>query len=296
MTRVWRRICGGALALMVTLSLGAIAEQVRAATLAEELRNLADEHQIIIKGLDKTEGVAAPDIDGTLDERLKGLLKEYNYILIQSVGGGPERVVIMHRIGGSIGGPLHPIPTVTRGNRGSLPAKPAVWTGDTKELLNMVAGSKISSGFGMRFHPILGYNVMHRGIDLAAGRGTPIKALADGMIDWMGRNGAYGNYLRIRHNGVYQTAYGHLSRFADGIKKGSRVKRGDIIGFVGSTGRSTGPHLHFELMAHGKRVNPMAELETFREAVILHDAESLFQKSTAAKLIKVNRFGSSGKN
>ena len=117
----------------------------------------------------------------------------------------------------------------------------------------------------MRYHPLLGYRVMHRGIDLAASRGMPIKASADGVIDWAGRNGAYGNYLRNRHDAMYQTAYGHLSRFVDGIGKGTRVQRGDVIGYVGSTGRSTGPHLHFELMVNGQRVNPMKEMAAFRE-------------------------------
>lgn len=262
-----RRYCGRALATALALGLAAFVAMPsgHAATLADELRELADEHRIVFKGLDKTESKPARNVDGTLDERLKGLLKDFNYIRIQSIGGGPERVVIMHRIGASVDGAIKPIATITRPNQGSIRPAPAVWTGNPRELDNLVLGAKVSSGYGMRYHPLLGYRVMHRGIDLAASRGMPIKALADGVIDWAGRNGAYGNYLRIRHDAMYQTAYGHLSRFVDGIGKGTRVQRGDVIGYVGSTGRSTGPHLHFELMVNGQRVNPMAEMAAFRE-------------------------------
>ena len=119
-----------------------------------------------------------------------------------------------------------------------------------------IDGARISSGFGMRHHPILGYNRMHKGIDFAAPRGTPIYAAGDGTIDFIGRRGGYGNFIRIRHNGTYKTAYGHMYKFADGMSKGTHVKQGEVIGYVGSTGRSTGPHLHYEVIKNGTAVNP----------------------------------------
>ena len=119
-----------------------------------------------------------------------------------------------------------------------------------------IDGARLSSGFGLRKHPILGYSRMHRGVDFAAPRGTPIYAAGDGTIERAGRNGGYGKYIRIRHNGSYKTAYAHMKGYAKGIKKGKRVKQGQIIGYVGSTGRSTGPHLHYEVIHNGKQVNP----------------------------------------
>jgi murein DD-endopeptidase MepM/ murein hydrolase activator NlpD len=116
---------------------------------------------------------------------------------------------------------------------------------------------RITSKFGMRKHPVLNYTKMHKGIDFAASTGTPIFASGDGTIVKIGRNGGYGNYILLRHNGQYATAYAHMSRFAKGLKKGSKVRQGDVIGYVGSTGRSTGPHLHYEILVNGKQVNPM---------------------------------------
>ena len=119
-----------------------------------------------------------------------------------------------------------------------------------------IDGARISSGFGMRRHPVLGYSKMHKGIDFAAPTGTPILAAGDGVVDKIGRAGAYGNYIRLRHDGKYSTAYAHMSRFARGLKPGSRVRQGQTIGYVGTTGRSTGPHLHYEILTAGKQVNP----------------------------------------
>ena len=120
-----------------------------------------------------------------------------------------------------------------------------------------IDGARMSSGFGKRRHPILGYNRMHKGVDFAAARGTPVYAAGDGTITLAGRNGTYGKYVRIRHNSEYSTAYAHLNGYAEGLKKGDRVKQGQIIGYVGSTGRSTGPHLHYEVLANGRQINPM---------------------------------------
>ena len=117
-----------------------------------------------------------------------------------------------------------------------------------------VDGARLSSGFGMRKHPILGYNVKHRGVDFAAPKGTPIYAAGDGRIEKKGWNGAYGKYIRIRHANNFKTAYAHLSKFNK--TPGGRVKQRQIIGYVGSTGRSTGPHLHFEILKNNIRINP----------------------------------------
>jgi murein DD-endopeptidase MepM/ murein hydrolase activator NlpD len=120
-----------------------------------------------------------------------------------------------------------------------------------------VTGHRISSGFGMRRHPLLGYRRMHNGIDFAAPTGTPIYAAGGGRLVRVGRHGGYGNYVRIDHGNGYETAYAHLSRFARGVASGGRVKQGQLIGYVGSTGVSTGPHLHFEVILEGRHVNPL---------------------------------------
>lgn len=120
-----------------------------------------------------------------------------------------------------------------------------------------IDGARLSSGFGARRHPILGYTRMHQGVDFAAASGTPIYAAGDGIVEVAGRNGGYGNYIRIRHNGQYSTAYAHLRTFHRGIGRGKRVKQGQVIGYVGTTGRSTGPHLHYEIMVEGRQVNPL---------------------------------------
>ena len=120
-----------------------------------------------------------------------------------------------------------------------------------------IDGARLSSGYGRRRHPILGYTRMHRGVDFAAPRGTPILAAGDGTIVSIGRNGAYGRYIRIRHNARYATAYGHLHRYARELRRGRRVRQGQVIGYVGSSGRSTGPHLHYEILVDGRRKNPM---------------------------------------
>lgn len=119
-----------------------------------------------------------------------------------------------------------------------------------------IDGARLSSGFGYRKHPILGYNKLHKGLDFAAPSGTPIMAAGDGVVERAGVFGGYGKYVRIRHNDTYSTAYAHMSAYGKGIRTGARVKQGQIIGYVGTTGRSTGPHLHYEVMANNTQVNP----------------------------------------
>ena len=118
-----------------------------------------------------------------------------------------------------------------------------------------INGARLSSSFGKRKHPILGYNKMHLGTDFAAPKGTPIMASGDGIITRAQWCGGGGNCVKIKHNSMYQTVYAHLSKFGNGIKKGVRVKQGQIIGYVGSTGLSTGPHLHYEVIRNGKKIN-----------------------------------------
>ena len=118
-----------------------------------------------------------------------------------------------------------------------------------------INGARLSSSFGMRKHPILGFNKMHRGTDFAAPTGTPIMASGSGTITRARWCGGGGNCVKIRHNSTYETIYAHMSKFARGIKEGKKVKQGQIIGYVGSTGMSTGPHLHYEVVVNGKKVN-----------------------------------------
>ena len=163
-----------------------------------------------------------------------------------------------------------------------------------------IDGARLSSRFGMRKHPILRYTKMHKGLDFAAPRGTPIYAAGDGVIERASRHGAYGKYIRIRHNSEYATAYAHMSGFAKGMYPGKRVQQGQTIGYVGTTGRSTGPHLHYEVLRGHRQVNPLsvklptgatlttADLEGFakaRDAVIALYSElpSVTQVADAAE-------------
>ena len=118
-----------------------------------------------------------------------------------------------------------------------------------------INGARLSSSYGMRKHPILGYNKMHRGTDFAAPTGTPIMASGAGKITRARWCGGGGNCVKIKHNSTYETVYAHMKSFARGIKEGKRVKQGQVIGYVGSTGLSTGPHLHYEVIVNGKKVN-----------------------------------------
>ena len=126
----------------------------------------------------------------------------------------------------------------------------------TKSLMKTpINGARLSSSFGMRKHPILGYNKMHRGTDFAAPSGTPIMASGSGTVTRARWCGGGGNCVKIKHNSTYETIYAHMKSFAKGVKEGRKVKQGQIIGYVGSTGMSTGPHLHYEVIVNGKKVN-----------------------------------------
>ena len=141
-----------------------------------------------------------------------------------------------------------------------------------------INGARLSSPFGMRKHPIDGFNKMHKGTDFAAPKGTPIMASGDGVIKKASWCGGGGNCVVIKHNSVYQTIYAHMSKFANGIRSGIRVKQGQIIGYVGSTGKSTGPHLHYEVVVNGKKINSQT-LKLPSGKILKDEARILFETS-----------------
>ena len=150
-----------------------------------------------------------------------------------------------------------------------------------------ITGARLSSSFGQRKHPVSGFNAMHKGVDFAAPLGTPIIAAGSGVIRESGWKGSFGRYIRIKHNATYDTAYAHMKSIAPQIRVGKYVKQGEVIGFVGSTGRSTGAHLHYEIMVNNRQVNPMTvslptgkridnqHLEAFKKTVAKIDKEVL---------------------
>ena len=147
----------------------------------------------------------------------------------------------------------------------------------TKSLMKTpINGARLSSSFGMRKHPILGYNKMHRGTDFAAPSGTPIMASGSGTIKRARWCGGGGNCIKIKHNSTYETIYAHMKAFAKGIKEGKKVKQGQIIGYVGSTGLSTGPHLHYEVLVNGKKVNSQ-KLKLPSGKILKGDARKQFE-------------------
>ena len=139
-----------------------------------------------------------------------------------------------------------------------------------------INGARLSSPFGMRKHPIDGFNKMHRGTDFAAPMGTPIMASGDGVIKKAGWCGGGGNCVVIKHNSIYQTVYAHMSKFAKSIRSGVRVKQGQVIGYVGSTGKSTGPHLHYEVIVNGEKINSQ-KLKLPSGKILKDDERKLFE-------------------
>ena len=146
-------------------------------------------------------------------------------------------------------------------------------------------GFRVSSSFGYRRHPIAGYRKMHQGIDFAAGTGTPVVAPADGVVVEARRWGGYGNWLRIRHSNGLESGYGHLSRYASGIRAGQRVRQGQTVAYVGSTGASTGPHLHYEIWRRGQRINP-AGVRT-EEGTVLTGSELAAFRAEKARIDRI---------
>ena len=151
-----------------------------------------------------------------------------------------------------------------------------------------VDGARLTSSFGRRRHPVLGYTKMHKGLDFGASRGTPIMAAGDGTVERANRYGAYGNYIRIKHFDGLKTAYAHMKKFARGMRKGKRVKQGQIIGYVGTTGRSTGPHLHYEVLKNGRQTNPL-RLKVPRGKALRAKEKPLLQGQMAAAHFNMDR-------
>jgi murein DD-endopeptidase MepM/ murein hydrolase activator NlpD len=141
----------------------------------------------------------------------------------------------------------------------------------------LTVNARISSPFGWRVHPILGYRRLHPGVDYAAPRGTPILAAGNGVVERVGPSSGYGNFKLIKHTNGYETAYGHQTAFAKGLAVGSTVRQGQIIGYVGSTGLSTGPHLHFEIRVNGQPVDPL-RIRLPRGRVLESDYLASFEK------------------
>lgn len=150
-----------------------------------------------------------------------------------------------------------------------------------------VDGARITSRYGRRKHPILGYTKKHKGVDFGAKRGTPVYSAGAGVVNYAGWRGSYGKYVRVRHNGTYQTAYAHLSKVARGIRSGKRVRQGQVIGYVGSTGRSTGPHLHYEVLKNGGQINPLKL--TFNSRIQLGGKELKSFKSQRDRILSLKK-------
>jgi murein DD-endopeptidase MepM/ murein hydrolase activator NlpD len=156
--------------------------------------------------------------------------------------------------------------------------------GETRQgLMRPVPGWE-TSGYGMRRHPILGYTRMHRGIDFHAPYGSPIYAVSDGVVEFAGRHGGHGNFVKLAHGGGLETGYAHMSRIA--VTPGERVRRGEVIGYVGSTGLSTGAHLHFEVYRNGATVDPASV--SYVDRAQLHGAQLAAFRSTLAELQRVS--------
>lgn len=155
-----------------------------------------------------------------------------------------------------------------------------------------VDGARLTSGFGKRRHPILGFARAHQGVDFGAGGGTPVLAAGDGVVVKASRWGGYGNWLQIRHAGGWDTGYAHLSRYAKGLRPGMKVRQGQVVAYVGSTGMSTGPHLHYEVWQRGKRVNPVGA--KVPQGTVLAGAELSRFKARKARLERLLTVESSG--
>lgn len=158
---------------------------------------------------------------------------------------------------------------------------------ETSLMKTPVDGGRLSSLFGKRDHPILGYTRMHKGLDFAAPRGAPVLAAGDGIVERRRRYGSFGNYVRIRHDSTYATAYAHLSRYSKGLRKGERVRQGEVIGYVGSTGMATGPNLHYEVLADGDQVNPI-KLELPPRRVLTGEPLARFRRVVAEMTEKLD--------
>jgi hypothetical protein len=221
-----------------------------------------------IKGLDGAAlHVTAP---GDWRQRIDDL-KRFNHTIVHGPNGEVLRVIVL--------GPKKIPPPLPRAkpirtalaldaklpNSGPTRIRPGM-----RPLYWPLAGVAVTSGYGARQHPILGGARLHRGVDLPARSGTPVRAAADGIIRYRGRNGGYGRFIRLDHGFSLETAYGHLRGYAQGLRPGTRVHRGEVIGYVGSSGLSTGPHLHYEVRMNGRALDPLAFMPSVPRRVSVH--------------------------
>ena len=261
------------LLVVVSLSLPALAEDATWHTdvrLDDALTRLSAFHGIEIRGIEATADVLVESASGDLRARLVRFLADFNYLMSESADGAVRRVIILGARGWSGAARLQ----TDKGKPSSLlEVKIVGELFDRAKFAGLVRSSPavliatlfppatdavfVSSGYGYRKHPILAHSAMHRGVDLAVREGTAVYAALDGRVDRQGSWGTYGKVVRIRHGPSVETLYAHLSGFAPGSGTGVRVKRGQLIGYVGSSGRSTGPHLHFEVLVAGREVDPL---------------------------------------
>lgn len=267
------------LALVVTsLSLPAFGEPAPASSsrvrLADELTRISALYGFEIRGLEETTGVLVDPASGAAQTRLALLLANYNYVMSESSTGKVQRVIILgaRDQGKASPNPAGPGKGVSR-SPSVVEVKIVDRPFDRAKFTNLVRASRVeltrrlfslptdavyvSSEYGDRYHPMLVRSAFHRGVDFAVPNGTPVYAASGGLVVQRGWWSNYGKYVRIRHSSSVQTAYAHLSRIAPGIQAGARVLRGQVIGYVGSTGRSTGPHLHYEVLVAGREINPL---------------------------------------
>lgn len=228
--------------------------------LLDTLKGISKTHEIDFKGMHKVVDGPTSLVHGEIQERLRHLLRAYNYVIIESPDATVERVIILGHIETrAISTGRIEVKIVDESPRRISGAKCGSPAGGS--LLGALLpvshdGVRLSSSYGMRRHPIRGYSAMHRGVDFAAPEGTPVYATSDGFVVEKDRRYGYGNIIRLRHDSRIETIYAHLSRFALGIQEGIRVKQGEVIGYVGSTGQATGPHLHYEVLFDGRQVDP----------------------------------------
>ncbi len=195
-----------------------------------------------------------------------GQNRRVHHVVTLGPGGAELRVITLGSPANTLAGvPPMPRPRPVRAGEleiATLAAGPAS-AGLTRLRPGMQAlrwpltGVSVSSGYGPRRHPILGGVRPHAGVDLPAPRGTPVRAAADGIVRFFGRNGSYGRFIRLDHGFGLETAYGHLRRYALSLRRDARVRRGEVIGYVGSSGLSTGPHLHYEVRVNGRTIDPL---------------------------------------
>ncbi len=235
-------------------------ELFEAPMLRAVLQDLEKTHAIRFSGMEKIVDEPVGRFHGTVRERVQALLRNYNTVIIQSSDATIEKVIIVGRIDTLIKSASKlEVRILSERPRPVSPEKciePA--GGSLLDPLSRLSNDsiRVSSEFGMRKHPIRGHLASHKGIDLAASEGTPVYAVGDGLVvtkDW--KHG-YGNIVRLRHDRGVETVYAHLSRFASTLRKDDRVRRGEMIGHVGSTGKSTASHLHYEVLFEGRHVDP----------------------------------------